>query len=190
MCHADEGPREQRAEAEPGLRDREGPEEGLERAAARLTVAEQELRLIEVRLAKTEIRAPIDGTVLVKGVEPGEYVAPGQVVAVVVDMTQLELKVYIPERDIGKVTLGAPARVWVDAFTDRYFDGEVSKVDQEAQFTPKDVHLPEERTRMVFGVTLRVDNPGGYLKPGMPADAWIRWRDDVPWPDDLPVPQS
>jgi HlyD family secretion protein len=48
--------------------------------------------------------------------------------------------------------------------------------------------MPEERTRMVFGVTLDVANPTGELKPGMPADAWIRWKDGVGWPDKLVVP--
>ena len=54
-------------------------------------------------------------------------------------------------------------------------------------FTPRDIHVPNERTQMVYGVTLALDNPERRLKPGMPADAWIRVA-DVPWPEQLPIP--
>lgn len=106
-----------------------------------------------------------------------------------VDLSRLELKVYIPERDLGKVDLKDAARVRVDAFPDRYFDATVSRIDQQAQFTPRDIHLPEERVRMVFGVTLALENPDGVLKPGMPADAWIRSGKATSWPQRLVIPQ-
>lgn len=59
------------------------------------------------------------------------------------------------------------------------------KLDARAQFTPKDVHMPDECARPVFGVTLAVDNTKGYLKPGMPADAWVRWQPDMSWPEEI-----
>ncbi len=80
------------------------------------------------------------------------------------------------------------ARVKVDAFADRFFEARVARVDQRAQFTPRDIHMPEERVRMVFGVTLALENPQGVLKPGMPADAWILWKSGAAWPDRLFVP--
>jgi HlyD family secretion protein len=100
----------------------------------------------------------------------------------------LELKVFIPEADIGRIKLGDQARVKTSAFPDRFYGARVSRVDQQAQFTPRDIHMPEERTRMVFGITLDVANPTGELKPGMPVDAWIRWKDGVGWPDKLVIP--
>lgn len=156
---------------------------------ARLEAAGQQTELLRLQRAKTEIRAPIAGTVLTKGIEAGELALPGRVVAVLVDLARLDLKVYVPEADIGKIKLGDPAKVRVDAFPERYFDAVVAQVDQRAQFTPRDVHLPEERVRMVFGVKLALQNPERQLKPGMPADAWIRWGDDVPWPARLVVPR-
>ena len=65
----------------------------------------------------------------------------------------------------------------------------VSRVDAQAQFTPRDIHVPEERTRLVFGVTLALDNREGQLKPGMPADAWVRWDPATAWPAQLVVPR-
>lgn len=145
--------------------------------------------LAENQIAKTLIRAPISGSVLVKAVEPGEYLQTGQTVAVLVDLSRVELKVYVPEKDIGKIKLGDPARVRVDAFPEQHFKSEVARVDPQAQFTPRDIHMPEERVRMVFGVTLAINNPDGTLKPGMPADAWVLWQTGAAWPDRLFVPQ-
>lgn len=160
----------------------------IAQAEARQEAAQHEANYLQQQVSKTEVRAPANGSVLVKAIESGELATPGQPVAVLVNLNDLELKVYIPESDLGKVSLGDHARIKVDAFPDRYFDGSVSRIDQHAQFTPKDIHMPQERARMVFGVDVAVDNTDGHLKPGMPADAWILWKEDVPWPEELPVP--
>lgn len=160
-----------------------------EQAVAGREAAQQEVVLLRSQAGKTVIRAPRAGTVLSKGLETGEVATPGRTVAVLADLAHIELKIYVPESEVGKIKLNDPARVRVDAFPQRYFEARVSRVDQRAQFTPKDVHMPEERTRLVFGVVLAVDNPEGYLKPGMPADAWVRWKPEAPWPDKLAVPR-
>lgn len=124
-----------------------------------------------------------------KGIEVGELAAPGRNIAVLVDMNDLELKVYLPEAVIGNIKLNDPARVRVSAFPDRYFEACVKRVEQRAQFTPRDINMPEERVRMVFGVVLALANPDGHLKPGMPVDTWIRWDADREWPEHLVVPR-
>ncbi len=161
----------------------------IEAIEKRAVAAVAERNLADNRIGKTRITAPLNGTVLVKGVEEGEFLMAGQTVAVLADLSQMELKVYIPEKAIGKFTLGDPARLRVDAFPDRLFKAVIARVDQQAQFTPRDIHMPEERVRMVFGVTLSVDNADGVLKPGMPADAWILWEAGAAWPDELFVPR-
>jgi len=180
-------------EAENRLREAQGRLEVLQaqgsEVEARRQAARQQVEVLRLQRAKTVIRGPVSGTVLTRAIEIGELAGPGRVVAVIVDLDRLDLKVYVPERDIGKLQLGAAARVRVDAFPQRYFDAAVRQVDQQAQYTPRDIHLPEERVRMVFGVKLAVDNPRGDFKPGMPADAWIRLAEDAPWPERLPIPQ-
>lgn len=158
-------------------------------AGANLEAAQREAQFLAQQAGKSVIRAPVAGTILTKGIEAGELAAPGRAIAVLADLARIELKVYIPEAEIGKIKLGDPARVRVNAFPQRYFEARVARVDARAQFTPKDVHMPDERARLVFGITLAVDNPEGYLKPGMPADAWIRWQADKPWPAQLAVPR-
>lgn len=160
----------------------------LAEITARIEAMKQEKQRLEIRRDKARVTAPIDGTVLASNVETGEVVQPGSLLAVLVNMRDLEMKVYVPENRLGKIRLGAPARVKVDAYPEHNFEARVKNVDQRAQFTPRDIHLPEERVRMVFGVTLGLANPGGVLKPGMPADAWILWEKGSKWPENLVVP--
>lgn len=155
---------------------------------ARQSAATAQVALAADQRRKVEVRAPQDGTVLIKAVEPGEYVQPGQPVAVLVDMNRLELRIFVSERELGYLKLGNAARVRVNAFPDRYLEAQLARIDPQAQFTPRDIHLPDERARTVYGVTLLLNNTEGQLKPGMPADAWIRWQDTLPWPADLIVP--
>lgn len=161
----------------------------LAQAAASREAAQREVELLRSQAGKTVIRAPAAGTILSKGIEAGELAAPGRTIAVLADLARIELKIYVPESEIGKIKLNDPAQVRVDAFPQRTFEARVARVDQRAQFTPKDVHMPDERARLVFGVVLAVDNPEVYLKPGMPADAWVRWKPEASWPDKLTVPR-
>jgi HlyD family secretion protein len=158
-------------------------------ADAQATVAGKTLALARSQMAKTTIAAPLSAAVLERLAEPGEVVAAGQPVAVLANLSRVKLKVFIVERDLGKVRLGAPARMRVDAFPARDFPARVSHVDAQAQFTPRDVHMADERARTVYGVTLEAANPDGLLKPGMPADAWILWDAKSSWPAKLQAPE-
>ncbi|MCF8707681.1 HlyD family secretion protein [Rhizorhapis sp. SPR117] len=159
------------------------------RAGAEAEVASKSLALAQSQIGKTRIFAPISGAVLERLVEPGEVLAPGQAVAVVANLSRVKLKLFVSERDLGKVRLGAVARLRVDAFPERYFDARVARIDAQAQFTPRDIHMADERSRTVYGITLEAANPDGFLKPGMPADAWILWNARAGWPARLTVPE-
>jgi HlyD family secretion protein len=171
-------------QAEGELRRLEAQRDSLDRQIAS---AESRVSLARTQLDRTTVYAPANGTVLVRAIETGEVVQAGQPLALLVDLSRLELKVYLAESEIGKVRLGDEARVRVNAFPDQPFAAQVARVDDYAQFTPRDIHVPDERTQMVYGVTLALDNAERRLKPGMPADAWIRF-DDAPWPERLPTP--
>jgi HlyD family secretion protein len=148
-----------------------------QRAQAGAQLAEQ-----ESHVADFAVRSPIDGRVLTRAVERGERVEAGTPLFTLVDLDRLYVKIYVPEPSIGKVALGQEARVYVDAYPGRAFPARVSRVAQEAEFTPKNVETREERVKLVFAVEVALgENPGGVLKPGMPADAVIRWQPDAPW---------
>lgn len=158
-------------------------------ALAQADAAAKTLALARSQRGKTVVTAPITGAVLERLAEPGEVVGPGQPVAVLADLSKVRLKVFIREADLGKVRLGSPARLRIDAFPARIFEGRVARVDAQAQFTPRDVHTADERSRTVYGVVLEAPNPEGLLKPGMPADAWILWDASVAWPPTLEAPE-
>jgi HlyD family secretion protein len=158
-------------------------------AKAQVEAASRGAALAQSRVDKTRIHAPLSGSVLQRLVEPGEVVAAGQPIAVMADLSNIKLKIFIAERDLGKVRLGAEAQIRVDAFPGRDFPARVARVDAQAQFTPRDVHMADERASTVFGITLEAPNAEGVLKPGMPADAWILWDDKAGWPDRLRVPE-
>lgn len=184
---------QRRDEAANVLSEAEGRVEALAtslvEADAHIVAADKSVELARSQLSKTAIAAPLSGTVLTKSIEPGELATPGRPIATLVDLTRVEVKIYVPEKDIGKLKLADEARIRTDAFPDRFIAGTVSRIDQQAQFTPRDIHVPDERTRLVFGVTLTVGNPEGQLKPGMPVDAWVRWDAAVKWPAELLVPR-
>lgn len=148
-----------------------------QRGQAQAQLAEQ-----QSHVADFSVKSPIDGRVLTRTVERGERVEPGTPLFTLVDLDRLYVKIYVPEPSIGKVALGQEARVSVDAYPGRAFPARVSRVSQEAEFTPKNVETREERVKLVFAVEVALaENPGGVLKPGMPADAAIRSRPDAPW---------
>ena len=155
----------------------------VEAARAAIQMAMASRAVARANAADTRIVAPFAGTVLKRLVERGEMVAPGTPLVTLVDLGRLHAKVYVAEAELGKVKLGDAARAWTDAFPGRAFAARVVEVAQQAEFTPRDVHTRDERTKLVFAVKLAIDNPDGVLKPGMPVDGQIRWVAEARWPD-------
>lgn len=169
------------ARLEAAKKGREEARAAYETAKNQVDEAAARVKEIEATFKDTELHAPSTGTVINKLVEEGEMVAVGTPVATLIDLSDIYVKVYIPEKDIGKIRLGNPARIYADAFPGRSFDGEVTEISQKAEFTPKEVHMKEERTKLVFGVKVGIRNPEGYLKPGMPVDVKIKWMENASW---------
>jgi len=117
-----------------------------------------------------QIRAPLDGVVLDRLIEPGEIVNPNGAVFTVADLTSLTLTVYVPEDRYGQVSLGQTYQVSVDSFPGTSFMGTVTHIADQAEFTPRNVQTIQGRKNTVYAVRLNLDNPNLALKPGMPAD--------------------
>ncbi len=145
----------------------------IQAARAQLAEAQAAAEVASVALEDLQAKSTIEGTVTRKHAEPGETVAAGRPVLTVTDLSRPWVRVYIPENQIGKIRIGAPARIKVDSFPDREFAGRVTYVSSQAEFTPKNVQTQEERVKLVFAVDVAADNPDGTLKPGMPADVRI-----------------
>ncbi|MEA3336921.1 MAG: efflux RND transporter periplasmic adaptor subunit [Chloroflexota bacterium] len=139
-------------------------------AEAWVRVAESGRVSLENQRANLALTSPRAGLISTRAAEPGEIAVPGAILLSVADLDQVTLRVFIPETLIGKVQLGQTARVTVDSVK-RPFEGLVTFIANEAEFTPQNVQIAEERVNLVFAVEISLENPGHTLKPGMPADA-------------------
>lgn len=161
------------------IRSKEAEVAALERQRDQAEAAFAEAESI---LHDLTIVAPTDGTVTTRMVDVGEVVTAGAPLLEVVDLDRLYLQVYVPEVQIGKVRLDLPARIYTDAFPDEPFHATIRYIASKAEFTPKEVQTPDERVKLIYAVRLYLaNNPDHRLTPGLPADAIIRWRDDVAW---------
>jgi HlyD family secretion protein len=103
-------------------------------------------------------------------VEPGEVAVPGAPLMTLAKLDDLKITVYVPEDRYGSIQLGESAQVSVDSFPGQVFTATVTRIADQAEFTPRNVQTEEGRRTTVFAVELKVDNPDSKLKPGMPAD--------------------
>ena len=121
-------------------------------------------------MSKLAVYAPANGTILARNVEPGEFVQPGATVFTLANLENLTITVYVPEDRYGEISLGQHAVVNVDSFPGETFSAQVTYIADTAEFTPRNVQTVEGRSATVYAIKLKVDDPSGKLKPGMPAD--------------------
>ncbi len=179
----EEGPRQEQIEqARAALAQAEerhtlikkGPrKETIEQARARAAQARQALAVAATRLGYATLVSPISGVVLSESVEAGEYVTPGTPVVTAGDLENVWLRAYINETDLARVKVGQRVRVTTDTFPEKIYEGHVSFISSQAEFTPKTVQTEKERVKLVYRVKVDIANPNMELKPGMPADAEI-----------------
>lgn len=147
--------------------------EQIEAARARLAQSMEALELARTRLGYTTLASPMAGLVLAKHVEPGEQVAAGTPIVSVGDMVNTWMRAYIAETDLGRVKVGQKAWVTSDTWPDRRYEGTVTFISPEAEFTPKSVQTQKERVKLVYRIKITIPNRNMELKPGMPVDAKI-----------------
>ena len=143
---------------------------GLAVAETQVQIAEAALAALEVQLDKMLVTAPVESTVLVRLIEPGEVVAPGAPLVTLAQLDVLTITVFLPEDRYGQIKVGQSAQVSVDSFPGETFEAQVTRIADEAEYTPRNVQTEEDRRTTVFAIELSVEDPDRRLKPGMPAD--------------------
>jgi HlyD family secretion protein len=137
-------------------------------AKARVSAIDAQIAALEFDRGEAVIRAPLAGIVGSRLVEPGELVAVGAPIAVIIDLDRAWASVYVQEPQVPLVKIDQPATVITDA-GDR-IEGRVTFVSPKAEFTPRNVQTPDERAKLVYRIKVSVDNSKGVLKPGMPVE--------------------
>jgi HlyD family secretion protein len=128
---------------------------------------------IQKRLDSFKIKAPIDGIVQDRPLEPGAVVATGRTLLTIINPRAVYLRAYVPEGDLSKIYVGKPARILLDSDAQPPLNAKISAIDPKASFTPENIYFKKDRVRQVFGVKLTIEQDRDYAKPGMPADAEI-----------------
>ena len=140
-------------------------------AEAVVREARANVERLETQVTELQVFAPLDATVLTKAAEPGEVIAANKPILLLGDLDHPWIKVYVSETALGRIQLGAATRVFVDSFPGQAFQGTVTWIADQAEFTPKNIQTAEERVNLVYAVKITIQNAQRRLKPGMPADA-------------------
>ena len=148
-------------------------ENGVVQAEANLSQAQAGLKVLETQLSKTIVYAPISGTILSSSLEVGEAVAPGSTIMVIGKLDIVKLTIYVPEDKYGMLKLGQTGKIKVDSFPNNEFEGTITYISNQAEFTPRNVQTIEGRKSTVYAIDIQVPNPETKLKPGMPADVTL-----------------
>jgi len=169
------------AETEAVLRQAKGnlgrigaTEREVEAARAQAAASKAALEQARIQLDRTQLRAPFAGIVTSRNIEPGEVVTSTRQAITLSDLTAVKVKIYVGETEIGGVKPGQRADVKVDSLPGKTFEGTVTFISPEGEFTPKIIQTQKERVKLVYLVEITVPNPNLELKTGMPADAWLK----------------
>jgi HlyD family secretion protein len=132
-----------------------------------------QIGLLQEQLRDTVAAAPIGGVVLVKSADAGEITAAGTAILTVGDIERPWLRGYVPEAALGRVKLGQKVRITTDSYPGKTYQGAITFISPEAEFTPKQIQTQEERVKLVYRLKIEVANPRHELKLNMPADGEI-----------------
>lgn len=131
-----------------------------------------QINLLDEQIRRAYIYNPIAGKVLTKLAEPGELVNMGSPLYRIGKLDTLQLHAYTTAELLQNVKVGQMVEVLVDSGADDYrkLEGIISKIADEAEFTPKTIQTKEDRVNLVYAFEVSVPNPDGLLKIGMPAE--------------------
>lgn len=148
-------------------------EQELRTRRALVEQARAQVAMVEAQLADAAAVSPTDGIVLVKTAEAGEVVAAGTTFLTIGEMDRPWVRAYIGEPDLGRVKLGDSVKVTSDSYPGKAYQGRITFISSEAEFTPKQIQTPQERVKLVYRIKIEVENPRHELKLNMPVEAEI-----------------
>jgi len=125
------------------------------------------------QLSELKIVSPADATVEAVDIRPGDLLAPNAPALTILDRSELWVRAYVPE-DRLNLKNGETVRVTVDSFPGKPFEGAITFVAREGEYTPRNVQTPDERSKQVFRIRVTLKDPENKLRAGMAADVWLK----------------
>lgn len=169
-----------------------GAKAAVRDARAMQEMAQAQLAQLKVIIADMSLRAPVAGRIEHKLVQPGTVIGIGARVATILDLSDVYMTIFLPTMQVGRVALGAEARIVLDASPTVIIPATVSFVAAEAQFTPRTVETANEREKLMYRVKLRIDPAlieryRDHVKAGLTGDAYVKISTTAEWPGTLAV---
>ena len=143
--------------------------EQREATVAQVKALEADLELLQYRISQAELRAPVNAVVRARLQEPGDMTSAQKAVYTLALSEPKWVRVWVSERDLGRIRSGMDARVITDTFPDKPVSGKIGYIASVAEFTPKSVQTEELRTNLVYEVRVVVSDPDNVLRMGQPA---------------------
>lgn len=142
--------------------------------AKELKILEAKKMLLCEQLKKCRVINPKDGLVLEKYAEQGEITAAGKPLYKIADLNQITLKAYVSGAQMYRIKVGETCKVHIDKGTNDFleYDGEITWISSQAEFTPKIIQTKDERVNMVYAIKVLVSNDGS-IKLGMPGEVYF-----------------
>lgn len=134
---------------------------------AEFDILERNKRDNDLKLEWCRVVSPIDGIIITKFREEGEVIGAGSTLLSVANPYDIWAYFYVPHDELYRLKIGQKVTGILPEAEGQTFSGTIIKINEEAEFTPKNVQTRQERTRLVFGVKVRFDNPDLILKSGM-----------------------
>ena len=144
----------------------------IDQAAAKAAAAEADVAATQTQVDELLVKSPTACVVEAVDLRPGDLVAPNGPTIALLDMSRVWVRTYVPENQLGRVKLGQRVPVRVDSFPDQRFSGTVTFLATQAEFTPRNIQTPEERSKQVFRAKVTLD-PSDKLRVGMMADVLL-----------------
>ncbi|WFD08824.1 HlyD family secretion protein [Tepidibacter hydrothermalis] len=144
--------------------------EKIKKAKAQVDYMKANVDLLNYQLSKATIYSPIDGVIQNINYDEGELVLNGANVANIINLTDRWVKIYIPQKQLNKVSLNQEVNIKADYLKDKKLTGKIVYISSKAEFTPKNVESKESKEEMVFEVKVKIDDQSNLLKPGMLVD--------------------
>lgn len=164
----------------------------VEEARSAVEAARASVERLQADIDDSQLRAPRAGRVQYRVAQPGEVLGAGGKVLNLVDLTDVYMTFFLPERQAGRVALDSEARLVIDAAPQYVIPARISFVASVAQFTPKTVETANEREKLMFRVKARIDpellrKHLAQVKTGVPGMAYLRLDPEQTWPEHLAI---
>lgn len=135
---------------------------------AELAVAEAAVTALEATARDLVVLAPVDGRITARRAEPGEVLGPGERGLVLAETGRLFVRVYVGPRVVPQLQVGQRVLATLDALPERPFEGRISAIAAQAEYTPRVALTERERADLLFAVRVEFSDPGERLKAGLP----------------------